>query len=104
MVVRAMALTDNTRYGDAAGVATDILNRWPADPYALRTGAALLSEARNGQPALNAAWEAVRLAPDDAEAHLVLAVVAARLRLFDLAQRAYTEALDLDAGIGATDV
>jgi hypothetical protein len=30
----------------------------------------------------------------------VLAVVAARLRLFDLARRAYGEALDLDAGIG----
>jgi tetratricopeptide (TPR) repeat protein len=100
MVVRAMALTDNSRYGDAAGVAAEVLHRWPADPYALRTGAALLSEARNGQQALNAAWEAVRLAPADADAHLVLAVVAARLRLFDLAQRAYGEALDLDAGIG----
>jgi Flp pilus assembly protein TadD len=99
LVVRAMALTDNSRYGDAAGIATEVLHRWPADPYALRTGAALLSEARNGQQALNAAWEAVRLAPADGEAHLVLAVVAARLRLFDLAQRAYGEALDLDAGI-----
>jgi tetratricopeptide (TPR) repeat protein len=100
LVVRAMALTDNSRYADAARVAAQVLHRWPADPYALRTGAALLSEARNGQEALNAAWEAVRLAPADAEAHLVLAVVAARLRLFDLAQRAYGEALDLDAGIG----
>ena len=99
MVVRAMALTDNSRYSEAARVATEVLHRWPNDPYALRTGAALLSEARNGQEALNAAWEAVRLAPVDAEAHLVLAVVAARLRLFDLAQRAYGEALELDAGI-----
>jgi hypothetical protein len=100
LVVRAMALTDNSRYADAARVATDVLHRWPADPYAQRTGAALLSEARNGQEALNAAWNAIRLAPADAEAHLVLAVVAARLRLFDLAQRAYGEALDRDAGIG----
>ena len=100
LVVRAMALTDNSRYADAARVATEVLHRWPADPYALRTGAALLSEARNGQEALNAAWDGVRLAPADAEAHLVLAVVAARLRLFDLAQRAYGEALELDAGIG----
>jgi hypothetical protein len=100
LVVRAMALTDNSRYADAALAATEVLHRWPADPYAQRTGAALLSEARNGQEALNAAWNAVRLAPTDAEAHLVLAVVAARLRIFDLAQRAYGEALDRDAGIG----
>ena len=100
LVVRAMALADNRRFTEAAGVATEILSRWPADPYAQRTGAALLSESRNGQDALNAAWNGVRTAPAEAEAHLVLAVVAARLRLFDLAQRAYAEALDLDDHIG----
>lgn len=100
LVVRAMALTDSRRYGEAAQVAVDILRNWPADAYAQRTGAALLSEAKNGQEALNAAWNGVRVAPAEAEAHLVLAVVAARLRLFDLAQRAYAEALDLDAAIG----
>ncbi|MCO8274436.1 hypothetical protein M1L60_27950 [Actinoplanes sp. TRM 88003] len=100
LVVRAMALTDSRQYADAARVANDILRQWPADAYAQRTGAALLSESRNGQEALNAAWNAVRVAPDEAEAHLVLAVVAARLRLFDLAQRAYAQALDLDSGIG----
>jgi Flp pilus assembly protein TadD len=100
LVVRGMALADSRRYSDAAQVATGILRNWPDDPYAQRTGAALLSEARNGQEALNAAWQAVRVAPDEAEAHLVLSVVAARLRLFDLAQRAYAEALELDAAIG----
>jgi Flp pilus assembly protein TadD len=100
LVVRAMALTDTQRYGEAARVAAGILRNWPADPYAQRTGAALLSESRNGQEALNAAWNGVRVAPAEAEAHLVLAVVAARLRLFDLAQRAYAEALDLDPAIG----
>lgn len=100
LVVRAMALSDERRFGEAAQIATSILAAWPADPYAQRTGAALLSEARNGQDALNAAWNGVRLTPADAEAHLVLAVVAARLRLFDLAQRAYGEALDLDSAIG----
>jgi len=100
LVVRAMALTDSRQYGDAARVAGEILRQWPADAYAQRTGAALLSESRNGQEALNAAWNAVRVAPDEAEAHLVLAVVAARLRLFDLAQRAYAQALDLDSAIG----
>jgi tetratricopeptide (TPR) repeat protein len=99
LVVRAMALSDNRRYGEAAKVANQILARWPADAYAQRTGAGLLSESRNGQDALNAAWNGVRAAPTEAEAHLVLAVVAARLRLFDLAQRAYAEALDLDDAI-----
>lgn len=99
-VVRAMALTDSRRYGEAAQVAGEILRAWPEDAYAQRTGAALLSESRNGQEALNAAWNGVRVAPAEAEAHLVLAVVAARLRLFDLAQRAYAEALDLDSAIG----
>jgi Flp pilus assembly protein TadD len=99
LVVRAMALTDSRRYADAARVAGDILSAWPDDAYAQRTGAALLSESRNGQEALNAAWHGVRVAPTEAEAHLVLAVVAARLRLFDLAQRAYGEALELDSSI-----
>ncbi|GAB1643450.1 tetratricopeptide repeat protein [Krasilnikovia sp. MM14-A1259] len=100
LVARGMALVDNRRFAEAAQVAGAILGRWPADPYAQRTGAALLSEARNGQEALNAAWHGVRIAPADGEAHLVLAVVAARLRLFDLAQRAYAEALDLDEALG----
>ncbi|WP_239164751.1 hypothetical protein [Actinoplanes palleronii] len=100
LVVRAMALTDSRRFGEAAGIAGEILRTWPEDAYAQRTGAALLSESRNGQEALNAAWNGVRVAPAEAEAHLVLAVVAARLRLFDLAQRAYAEALDLDSAIG----
>jgi tetratricopeptide (TPR) repeat protein len=100
LVVRAMALADNARYSDAALVAVEVLRRWPEDPYAQRTGAALLSESRNGQDALNAAWNGVRVAPSEPEAHLVLAVVSARLRLFDLAQRAYGEALDLDPAIG----
>jgi hypothetical protein len=100
LVVRAMALTDSQRFTEAAQVAVDILRNWPTDAYAQRTGAALLSESRNGQEALNAAWNGVRVAPAEAEAHLVLAVVAARLRLFDLAQRAYAEALDLDPAVG----
>ncbi|GAA2551260.1 hypothetical protein GCM10010435_21850 [Winogradskya consettensis] len=99
MVVRAMALTDDRRYGEAAQVAAEILARWPQDAVAQRTGAALLGESRNGQEALNAAWNGVRLMPREAEAHLVLAVVSARLRLFDLAQRAYAEALELEPAI-----
>jgi Flp pilus assembly protein TadD len=100
LVARAMALADTRRFGEAAEIGVEVLRRWPTDPYAQRTGAALLSESRNGQEALNAAWGAVSLSPTDAEAHLVLGVVSARLRLFDLAQRAYGEALDLDPALG----
>ncbi|MET0423435.1 MAG: tetratricopeptide repeat protein [Actinoplanes sp.] len=100
LVAQAMALTDTGQYARAAQVAQSILRNWPTDPYAQRTGAALLSESRNGQESLNAAWNAVRIAPAESEAHLVLAVVAARLRLFDLAQRAYAEALQLDPAVG----
>jgi tetratricopeptide (TPR) repeat protein len=99
LVVRGGALADLRRFGDAAQVATDVLGRWPGDAYAQRAGAALLSESRNGQPALDAAWRAVSLQPTEADAHLVLSVVAARLRLFDLAQRAYGEALELDPAL-----
>ncbi len=96
ILMRAMALVELRRFTDAAQLAADVLVRWPADPYAQRAGAALLSESRNGQQALDAAWRGVTLVPTDAEAHLVLSVVAARLHLFDLAQRAYAEALELD--------
>ncbi|MEU0549621.1 tetratricopeptide repeat protein [Micromonospora sp. NPDC005979] len=96
LVVRAMALADLGQYADAAAVADRLLALGPADAYAQRSAAAILADARNGQPALNAAWRGVELAPQEPPAHLVLSLVAARLELFDLAERAYREALRLD--------
>ncbi len=96
LVARGMALTDLRRFAEAAQVGEQILRLGPADAYAQRSGAAILGQSRNGQEALNAAWRAVELAPEEAQGHLVLGVVAARLRLFDLAERAYREALRLD--------
>lgn len=96
LVVRAMALADLGRYADAAAIADQLLALGPADAYAQRNAAAILADARNGQPALNAAWRGVELAPQEPQAHLVLSLVAARLELFDLAERAYREALRLD--------
>ncbi|MEV4491630.1 tetratricopeptide repeat protein [Micromonospora coxensis] len=96
LVARGFALTDLERYAEAAGAADRILAVAPADPYAQRAAAGILAEARNGQPALHAAWRGVELALDEPQAHLVLALVAARLHLFDLAERAYREALRLD--------
>ncbi|MFY1634634.1 tetratricopeptide repeat protein [Solwaraspora sp. WMMB335] len=100
LVVRGLALIDLRRFAESAKLATDLLATYPDDAYAQRSGAAILAGSRNGQPALDAAWRAVEVAPESAQAHLVLGLVAARLELFDLAHRAYQEALRLDPLIG----
>ncbi|WP_329105130.1 tetratricopeptide repeat protein [Micromonospora sp. NBC_01699] len=99
LVARGLALVDQRRFKEAAEVADELLRRGPADAYAQRSAAGILADARNGQPALNAAWRGVELAPREAQAHLVLGMVAARLDLFDLAERAYREALELDPSL-----
>jgi tetratricopeptide (TPR) repeat protein len=96
LVVRGLALADLGEYAESARTAERLLAAGPVDAYAQRSAAAILSGARNGQPALNAAWRGVELAPQEPEAHLVLGLVAARLGLYDLAERAYREALRLD--------
>ncbi|WBB78899.1 tetratricopeptide repeat protein [Micromonospora sp. WMMD882] len=96
LVTRALALIDLREFAPAARTADEILALGPDDAYAQRSAAAILAEARNGQPALNAAWRGVELAPEQPQAHLVLGLVAARLGLFSLAERAYAEALRLD--------
>lgn len=96
LVARGMALADLAEHGEAARTADRILALGPADAYAQRSGAAILAGSRNGQPALNAAWRGVELAPQEPAGHLVLGLVAANLQLYDLAERAYTEALRLD--------
>ncbi|WP_431973055.1 tetratricopeptide repeat protein [Micromonospora haikouensis] len=95
LVARGLALVEQGEYAEAAGAAGRLLAA-ADDAYAQRSAAAILSGSRNGQPALNAAWRGVELAPEESQAHLVLALVAARLRLYDLAERAYREALRLD--------
>jgi tetratricopeptide (TPR) repeat protein len=96
LVLSGLALVDLRRFAEAAQVADKLLVLGPADAYAQRSAAAILAESRNGQSALNAAWRGVELDPQGAPNHLVLSLVAARLGLFDLAERAYREALRLD--------
>ncbi|MCI4063085.1 tetratricopeptide repeat protein [Micromonospora sp. R77] len=96
LVARGLALVDLREFRAAAATADEILALGPADAYAQRSAAAILAGSRNGQPALDAAWRGVELAPEAPQAHLVLGLVAARLELFDLAERAYREALRLD--------
>ncbi|MDO3703739.1 tetratricopeptide repeat protein [Micromonospora sp. C28SCA-DRY-2] len=96
LVARGMALADLERYAESARTADQILALGPDDAYAQRNAAAILAGSRNGQLALNAAWRGVELAPEEPQAHLVLGLVAANMELFDLAERAYREALRLD--------
>jgi tetratricopeptide (TPR) repeat protein len=77
-------------------MADRILRLGPADGYAQTSAAAILAEVRNGQRALDAAWRGVQLSPEESTAHLVLGLVSARMQLYDLAERAYGEALRLD--------
>lgn len=58
--------------------------------------AAVVRRVRNGRQALEAAWRAVQLAPEEPACHLVLAAVAADLGLSDVARRSRAEALRLD--------
>jgi tetratricopeptide (TPR) repeat protein len=99
LVQRGMALVDLRRFGEAADIAYEILGISPDDAHAQLSAAAILGEARNGQRALDAAWRAVTLAPEESQAHLVLGVVAARLGLYGVAERAYREALRLDPAL-----
>lgn len=96
LIARGMALADLGRVDEAAGQAEQILRHGRGDGYACTSAAAILAEVRNGQVALDAAWEGVRLTPEQPRAHLVLGVVAARLGLDQIAARAYREALTLD--------
>lgn len=96
LVARGMALADLGRVDEAASQAQRILRAGRGNGYACTSAAAILAEVRNGQVALDAAWEGVRLTPDQPRAHLVLGVVAARLGLDEIAERAYREALALD--------
>jgi tetratricopeptide (TPR) repeat protein len=96
LVARGLALVDLRKFAEAARMADEVLALGPTDAYAQRSAAAIRAGARTGQPALNAAWRGVELAPEEPQAHLVLGLVSARLELFDLAERAYREALRLD--------
>jgi len=99
--VRGLILVDLERYGEAAATAEMLLSGGPDDAHAQITAALILGQSRNGQQALNAAWRGVSLAPENAQAHLVLGFVCRNLRLDDLSERAYREALRLDPHLSA---
>ncbi|MPZ27148.1 MAG: hypothetical protein GEV12_12245 [Micromonosporaceae bacterium] len=103
MIARGMTLAELGRVDEAAGQAEQILRRGRGDGYACTSAAAILAEVRVGQVALDAAWEGVRLVPDQPRSHLVLGVVASRLGLDEIAGRAYLEALGLDPQLAVAE-
>lgn len=96
MITRGYALADAGRHEEAMQAAASLLdlNRgsWRHHiHYALIT-----RRAGAGQPALDAAWNAVNLAPDQPRTHLALAAIAEDLGMDDLAKRSRRAAEDLD--------
>lgn len=97
LAIRGLVLAELNHTANAAEMADELLRLGgPDNAFAQISAAAILSDVRNGQRALDAAWRAVQLAPEQPSAHLVLGQVAARLEQFELAERAYREALRLD--------
>jgi tetratricopeptide (TPR) repeat protein len=96
MITRGYALADIGRRDEALQAAASMLDldreSWQHHVhYALitrRAGAA--------QPALDAAWNAVNLAPSQPRAHLALAAIAESLEMDDLAKRSRQAAEDLE--------
>ncbi len=95
-VVRGHTLAELGRTEDALDAADLLLARDPGSWYNQLHFAAIVRRVRNGQAALDAAWRAVELAPEQPETHLVLGAVAAGLGLTELAERAYGKARQLD--------
>lgn len=96
MITRGYALADAGRREEALQAAASLLdlNRtsWRHHiHYALIT-----RRAGAGQPALDAAWNAVNLAPEEPRTHLALAAIADNLGMDDLARRSRQAAADLD--------
>ncbi|MFB9659101.1 tetratricopeptide repeat protein [Glycomyces mayteni] len=103
MITRGYALADAGRKDEAMQAAASLLDldrtSWLHHVhYALitrRAGAA--------QPALDAAWNAVNIAPDQPRTHRVLAAIAEDLGMDDLARRSRRAAAELDPGLAVED-
>ncbi|WP_051325612.1 hypothetical protein [Glycomyces tenuis] len=96
MIVRGYALADAERREEALQAAASLLDL-DRDSWIHHVHYALITRrAGAAQPALDAAWNAVNLAPDQPRTHLTLAAVAESLDMNDLARRSRQAAVDLD--------
>lgn len=98
-MARGYALAYARRPNEAVAVAEEILSQHPDSWWHNVHYALIVRDSRNGQSALNAAWEATRQAPDEARTHLTLAYVAATLGVEDLAERAAEAAERREPGV-----
>lgn len=99
VLARGHALALSRNADQALTAAEDLQQRYPESWWHQVHYALIVSQARNGQDALDAAWVAVKLAPEEARAHLTLAVVAGYLGLEDLSQRAAAAAERLNPAV-----
>lgn len=99
VLARAHSLALLHRNAEALSAADEIQQRYAESWWHNVHYALIIREVRNGQDALDAAWAAVHLEPDEARAHLTLAVIAATLGVDDLADRALAAASRLNPDI-----
>ncbi|GAA4914227.1 hypothetical protein LX16_5230 [Stackebrandtia albiflava] len=99
ILARAHALALTRRTDQALRAADEIQQRAPESWWHNVHHALVVFEAKNGQDALDSAWVAVKLAPEEPRAHLTLWAVAGALGLDDLAKRARKTARRLNAAI-----
>jgi tetratricopeptide (TPR) repeat protein len=96
LIVRGYALADADRRDEALQAAASLLEL-DRSSWILHVHYALITRrAGAAQPALDAAWNAVHLAPDQPRTHLALAAVAESLDMGDLAKRSRQAAVDLE--------
>lgn len=88
LLARAHALALSRNTDQALAAAEELQQRFPNSWWHQVHYSLVVQETRNGQDALDAAWVAVRLAPEEPRAHLALAVVSSHLGLEELSQRA----------------
>jgi len=96
MITRGYALADIGRRDEALQAAASMLDL-DRDSWQHHVHYALITRrAGAAQPALDAAWNAVNLAPSQPRAHLALAAIAESLEMDDLAKRSRQAAEDLE--------
>jgi tetratricopeptide (TPR) repeat protein len=96
MITRGYALADTGRRDEALQAAASMLDLDRASWQHHVHYALITRRAGAAQPALDAAWNAVNLAPDQPRTHLALAAIAESLEMNDLAKRSRQAAEDLE--------
>ncbi|MEU6877086.1 tetratricopeptide repeat protein [Streptomyces sp. NPDC046712] len=95
-IEKAYALYDLGRYEESRELAARRIAQDPDDPYAWLTLSRCLAAQLLREEALDAAGEAVRLAPDWSSAHLVRGFVLRRMDRIEEAEEAQREAIRCD--------